>query len=390
MRDPMTWSLPLFRAFGITVRLHILFIIIVLGLTIRFAAKAPQLWLELTAVYFGLLFVAVLLHEFGHCFAARWVEGDANEILIWPLGGLAYVEVPHQPRANFITAAGGPAVNLLLCILCAGVLFTASYLPNLNPFSDPFFPELHNFREGLTAVHKLDPRFQLEGSTEQISFDKVVRFGDAWVLKENPATRVTPMALPVLPEWVVWVARFFWLNWFLFLFNLIPAFPLDGGRLLQAVLWARNDFRQGTQSAVYVGYAMAIVMCVIAFVTNETLLFALALFMYLSCRQQLLALETGGEESAFGYDFSQGYTSLERDEEVKPKPKRPNFIKRWLLQRQARRVQREIEQRLAEEARMDELLQKIHQFGKESLTDEERRFMDRVSARYRNRSSEAS
>ena len=47
-----------------------------------------------------LLFGIILLHEFGHCFGARYVDGDAKEILIWPLGGLAYVDVPHTPRAQ--------------------------------------------------------------------------------------------------------------------------------------------------------------------------------------------------------------------------------------------------------------------------------------------------
>jgi len=63
----------------------------------------------------GLLFFSVLLHEFGHCFAARSVDGEANEVLLWPLGGLAKCELPHSAWAHFVTAAGGPAVNVLLC-----------------------------------------------------------------------------------------------------------------------------------------------------------------------------------------------------------------------------------------------------------------------------------
>ena len=70
----------------------------------------------------GLLFLSILLHEFGHCFAARSVDGDATEMLLWPLGGLAYCDVPHTPRANLITALGGPAVNLALCVLAGGAL----------------------------------------------------------------------------------------------------------------------------------------------------------------------------------------------------------------------------------------------------------------------------
>ena len=72
-------------------------------------------WVE-AAIVMGLLFVAVLLHEFGHCAGARLVDGDVQEVLLWPLGGLAAVDVPHTPRAYFVTAAAGPLMNLLLCL----------------------------------------------------------------------------------------------------------------------------------------------------------------------------------------------------------------------------------------------------------------------------------
>ena len=57
----------------------------------------------------GLLFFVVLLHELGHCFMARRVGGEASEVLLWPLGGLAAVDVPHSARANFLTTAGRAA-----------------------------------------------------------------------------------------------------------------------------------------------------------------------------------------------------------------------------------------------------------------------------------------
>src|SRR5215510_2093939 len=105
MRDPMAWSLKLFRVFGITVRVHFLFILITLILIGREALRdgAPAgAWWAVTLLC-GLLFVSVLLHEFGHCFAARSVDGDASEILLWPLGGLARCEIPHSPWAHFVT-----------------------------------------------------------------------------------------------------------------------------------------------------------------------------------------------------------------------------------------------------------------------------------------------
>src|SRR5205085_1683944 len=106
------------------------------------------------------------------------------------------------------------------------------------------------------------------------------------------------------------------------------------------------------------------------------------LFIYAACKQEWIVLETGGEESLFGYDFSQGYTSLEQDEPPRPRKRRLNFVQRWLQRRAQRKMQRDMEQAVAEERRMDELLAKIQRGGVDSLTEEEKRFLKRVSDRY--------
>ena len=180
------------------------------------------------------------------------------------------------------------------------------------------------------------------------------------------------------------MSRLFWVNWVLLLINLIPAFPLDGGRMLQCLLWWRSDYRAGTLAAVVVGFIMMLMIILLSIVTAEPLVLCLAVFIFLACRQQWIMLETGGEEGPFGYDFSQGYTSLEKDEPPAPK-KQPNFIQRWLQKRAALKAQKELEKREADEQRMDELLEKVQKLGLQALTDEERRFLTRVSARFRNR-----
>src|SRR5271165_6382594 len=128
MHDPFAWSFPVGRMFGITVRIHWLFPFVALGLILHVALGKNEgtpypngAWIDVS-ILLAILFVSVLLHEFGHCFAARWVNGDAQEVLLWPLGGLANVDVPNRPRAHFITAAAGPAVNITIAILCATVL----------------------------------------------------------------------------------------------------------------------------------------------------------------------------------------------------------------------------------------------------------------------------
>jgi hypothetical protein len=204
------------------------------------------------------------------------------------------------------------------------------------------------------------------------------RIGDG-VVNRPPA----PPEPPPLAFWQVLAAQTFWVNWLLLLLNLLPGFPLDGGRVLQSVLWWRTDYRQAMSTACYVGFGVMLVICIFAVFDDSVLAFALALFVYLSCKQQLILLETGGEDAPFGYDFSQGYASLEGEGPPPSQRRRPNVFQRWLQRRAARKAQRELELREAEDRRMDELLEKVQRQGLQALTDEERRFLTRVSARYR-------
>jgi Zn-dependent protease len=357
MRDPFSWSVPLGRLFGINVRVHLLFFVFVLALWLRAATAkdSPEGAGLAMLVLLTLIFISVLLHELGHCYAARLVDGDAREIMIWPLGGLAFCEVPHTPRANFITAAGGPAVNVLLCLGAGLVLATVGYWPSF------------------------DPRFDQVWLTHLRSFDGKL-FGSEFAYRYH-------LADYQLEAWQVLVARFFWVNWFLLLLNvLLMAFPLDGGRMLQALLWPRMGFRQSMLTAIFIGFLFMIGVGVWSLWQNEVLLLCLALFIYVECKRQWIILETGGEESVFGYDFSQGYTSLEKDQPaIAPRRRRPNLFQRWWQRRAARKLQREQERQQAEERRMDELLEKIQREGKAALTDEEHRFLKRVADKYRNR-----
>ncbi|HLN29219.1 MAG TPA: site-2 protease family protein [Gemmataceae bacterium] len=355
MRDVLAWSMPLGRMFGITIRVHVLFPFVAVGMILRTALQKdapPDIWIP-AAVVIGLLFLAVLLHEFGHCFAARLVDGDAQEILIWPLGGLAFVDVPHTPRANFLTAAAGPFVNLVLCLITGIALVSLAVRPPLNPWWVPI---------------QYNP---------SIPGHSIVVPPELYTWEGGPLVDPNP--------WVVLLARFFWLNWILMLLNvLLPGFPLDGGRMLQAALWPRLGFRQAMQVAIMAGFVVALVIGVYSVAKWDPLFLCLGLFVYSTCRQQYIILETGGDESMFGYDFSQGYTSLERDQ-PRLRRRQPNVWQRWRQRRAQRRLQRELEQREFEERRMDELLEKVQREGLQALSDEERRFLTRVSAKYRNR-----
>ena|SRR5436190_2700899 len=358
MHDPFAWSIPLVRVFGINIRMHWLFPFVALGWVLHVALykpvpeyKIPEgIWID-ACILMLILFFCVILHELGHCFAARSVDGDASEVLLWPLGGLASVELPASPRAHFLTAAAGPAVNLILALGCGLLLLVAAdkaYQPIWNPLPGGF------------------PYRDLDGTVTLTTWA-----GDD--------VDLSPYALPV------WLARACWLNYFLALLNIVlVGFPLDGGKMLQAALWPSLGYRQSMLTAVYAGFIVVFVVGLYAIVQSSVLALCLALFIYTSCQRQWVMLEMGGEEGVFGYDFSQGYTSLERDQvQAAPPKKHVSWWRRWLQRRAARRQQRQQEQREADERRLDQLLEKLHREGRGSLTPEEERFMKRVSDRYR-------
>lgn len=357
MRDPFAWSLPFGRLFGVTIRIHILFPFIAIALILRAAFAKDAVagaWID-AALVVGLLFFSVLLHEFGHVFGARWVHGDGDKVLLWPLGGLASVEVPHNPRAHFVTTIMGPAVNFGLALLAAVLLWSFySYQPPWNPLG-----YVGRSSDGFTYLK-------------------------TW---SDIVVRVSPTSSAVI------LVHLFWVNYVLFLLNmLLIGFPMDGGRIFQCIAWKYTNYHRGTLMAIYAGYVTMLIVGLAAIVGNDVLWLCLALFIYFSCHQQYVQLEMGREDSLFGYDFSQGYTSLERDqeyddEEEKPKRREPRkgWIQRWKEKRAQKKRLKEQQQREADEARIDQLLEKISREGKDSLTEEESRFLAQASQRYRNK-----
>src|SRR6476659_9420576 len=132
------WRFPIGRVFGITVHVHLAFLLVLLPLTLSFSLDKdsyPGTWSDacLLAV---LMTLSILLHEMGHCFGARSVGGQADEIMLWPLGGLAECSfLPASPWANFVFTICGPLANVILCVVSALVLafgFEESIRPIFN------------------------------------------------------------------------------------------------------------------------------------------------------------------------------------------------------------------------------------------------------------------
>lgn len=351
LRDVLAWSFPTVPIFGIMVRIHFVLPLFMIGLVGRTALSKDfpsGTWHDATMLMV-LMFIGILIHEFGHCFACRYMEGESDEILLWPLGGLAFARsLPHTPAAHFVFALGGPLASFLLCVVSGLAIYIAfDYLPPLSPLWYPY-------REKADSIAIIP-----------------------WTWQGN--------ALPESSLPTIILMRFFWINWVLFLFNtVLVGLPFDSGRMLQAALWPRLGHYQATKVGIYAGFVVAVAIGLFAIIYAEPLAAFLTFFVFISCAQEWMALESAHEDSLFGYDFSQGYTSLEKDETpAPPKPKKQNFIQRWLAKRAAKRLQQEQEQREADDRRMDELLEKIQKFGKGSLTDEEQRFLKRVAERYK-------
>jgi stage IV sporulation protein FB len=327
--NPLGWSLPIARISGIGIRVHFIFILYIL---IELLVAGTQAWFA--ARWLGLLFTVVLLHELGHCYAARSVGGIAQQVLMWPLGGLAFVQAPQTPAAQFVTTAGGPAVNVVLCLLAAVILTFSTGTPAAVPINS----------------------FQMMEAARHLS-----------------------------PGWQEWIFLLFCVSWVLLLFNLVPMYPLDGGRLLQSILWPYVGLHRSMQIATTAGMVGAIGLGLLGLAKGQFILVGIAIFGYITCLNERRMLATGmiRDESLFGYDFSGGYTTLEggRSQQARTSRGVRGLINSWRLKR-ALRLREEERRRLEqEEAEVDRILTKVHQSGIQSLTRAERKLLQNATRR---------
>ena len=386
MREPMNWALTLFRLGGVPVRVHLVFFLFAVGLVLRQVqpGAGTERPLEILLFTLPLLLAVALVHEFGRLAAARFAGGDCGEIVIWPFGGLVPADVPREPRSLAIASLGGPAA--LLGLVAAGSLILAlnGFLPNLNPVADPYLAEVKNYRNGRVYTSGFALRLYAPGSATPVALDDPKPEFNPDRLDDKAKTESTNhnYQRARLNGALVWVQRTVWLAFVMLLVNLLPGQPLDFGYLAQAIVWARSDFGNGVVVSGYLGYAVAAFGLLVTFASNEVSPLVVAMLVGMMAWVRLTRHEQ--DETGFG-DFSSGYSSLDTVEDAPPKPRRKPMLKRWLTARAAKRIHRENESRRKDDERMELLLEKISVSGKASLTDEERRFLERVSARYRNR-----
>lgn len=328
-QNPLFWSFGAGDWFGIRIRISWLMPVVLAWFLYEFG-------LRLGGVVFASLFISVLLHEVGHILAARTMDGSGNEILLWPLGGLASIQPGMPPRAQAITALSGPLVNLVLC----GI----------------FLPAVITIPEASRAFNPLVLAVPPNGLTrENLLID-----------------------LQVL---------MFSLNWMLLLLNLVPVFPLDGGQVLRSWLTVRLGSTMANEVAVRSAFAVGIIVALLAMlVFKNVILLGLAFGVLLLAMQEAVQNQSGDayDDSFMGYDFSQGYTSLERAERPRQEP-RPGLLARWLESRRQEKQRRVEQQQVQVDQQLDEILAKVHESGMNALTPSERRLLKRASDRYRSK-----
>jgi Zn-dependent protease len=210
---------------GIDVRVHVTF-----ALWLLYTAMLWPSLLFLVALNV-VLFGSVFLHELGHCYGCRRVGGTAREIVMHPLGGLARLAVPRQPWAELVATAAGPAVSLGLALL--GLVLAAV---------SGLFGQLGTVDWG-TVGRELN------------------RMGGG----------LTPFALVA--------GLLLAINGGLFALNILPLFPLDGGRILRALLWKPLGYLRATYLAGAGGLLFGLAAMVWGFLTGNFLIGILGIYL---------------------------------------------------------------------------------------------------------------
>ena len=220
----MRWSLKIAKLAGIDIFIHFTFFMLVTWVAFIQWNLNGSIGAAFAGVVFILaVFACVVLHELGHALAARKYGIRTQDIILLPIGGVARLEkMPSQPIQELWVALAGPAVNVGIAALLAVYL---------------------------------------------------------WITKT--LTPDNQLAIATVP----FVERIMNINIFLILFNMVPAFPMDGGRVLRALLAMRLAYMRATQISVNLGQGIALLFGVIGLFYNPILLF-IAFFVWMGAAQE--------------------------------------------------------------------------------------------------------
>lgn len=220
----MPWSLTVGRLGETAIRIHVTFLLFLVWIWAAYyrSGGASAAWEGV--LFVALLFACVLLHELGHVFAARRYGVKTPDITLWPFGGIANLErIPENPAQELVVAIAGPLVNVVIALVLL-VILSATL-----------------------------------GGTD-LTADSLAKI-------EDPRTSI--------------LVKLAGANIFLVVFNLIPAFPMDGGRVLRALLAMRMGHARATATAASIGQGLAIGMGLLGIFTNPMLMI-IGVFVFLA------------------------------------------------------------------------------------------------------------
>ncbi len=214
----MPWSMTIGRFGGTAVRLHITFILFLAWIGLSALFRGGRAEALETVLFIVLIFTCVVLHEFGHIMMARHFGIQTSEVTLLPIGGVANLErIPDNPKQELMVALAGPSVNIVIGL--GLILLGGVFVPD-------------------TLQHIDDPRLGL-------------------------------------------LARLAAANLFLAAFNLLPAFPMDGGRVLHALLVMKVGPQKAMQLAARIGQGFAFALGFLGLFGNPILIF-IAIFVYIA------------------------------------------------------------------------------------------------------------
>jgi stage IV sporulation protein FB len=220
----MSWSINIGSIAGTAIRIHVTFLLLLVAFFLVGLAKGSVIDGVNTVVFIVLLFACVVAHEFGHIFTARAFGVKTPDVTLLPIGGVARLErIPEKPSEEILVAIAGPLVNVAIAVVL--IALTPTHL---------------------SAAHL--------------------------AVMEGPKVSMIDGLAEV--------------NIFLAVFNMIPAFPMDGGRVLRALLAIRLGHERATEIAASIGQWAAFAFGFIGLLSGNYLLIFIAIFVYLAAASE--------------------------------------------------------------------------------------------------------
>lgn len=317
-------SVPFGTWFGARVRLHFWLLLGILFIFIN--ALQNRISLSLAIVMAGLMIVSLLIHEFGHRLAATAVGGRHDEFMLWPAGGMIPPEAPSRPLPTFIAHAGGIAANLVV----AGATYGALHILHHVPFID----WAHPWRLLLGGIAPLEPGISLLYAALHV----FVAFNISLV-----ATNL-----------------FLVIYWF------------DGAYLLQAILSPWLGLFKAISVTCIVGMIESAGLFILAILGPDFMGMVVAALMFSSSYAKRQALRANGPEEL--------QNVIADSATYEGRAPRRKLRKNWF-----KTARRRVNQEQAEQARIDAILDKVHDHGLHSLTWWEKRALKKATERQRQR-----